>query len=96
LSIIGNEEQYSQYLDTIFPESKVREIVYHGTDVDFNEYKLGKGAYFGAGIYFTNNPKTANYFAKYSSKNIYILGSERDSERFKNFESSPKLCFGEE
>lgn len=26
---IGTKEQYSQYLDTIFPESKVRDIVYH-------------------------------------------------------------------
>jgi hypothetical protein len=30
LSSIGTQEQYSQYLDTIFPESKVKDIVYHG------------------------------------------------------------------
>lgn len=29
LEQIGNKEQYSEYLDTIFPESKVRYIVYH-------------------------------------------------------------------
>ena len=31
LSKIGTKEQYSQYLDTIFPNSKVKDIVYHGT-----------------------------------------------------------------
>mgnify|MGYP003621028570 CR=1 FL=1 len=29
LAEIGTQEQYSQYLDTIFPDSKVKEIVYH-------------------------------------------------------------------
>ena len=28
---IGTKEQYSEYLDSIFPESKVRDIVYHGS-----------------------------------------------------------------
>jgi len=31
LANIGTSEQYSQYLDTIFPGSKVKDIVYHGT-----------------------------------------------------------------
>ena len=31
LSNIGTMEQYSEYLDTIFPESKVKDIVYHRT-----------------------------------------------------------------
>jgi len=31
LSSIGTQEQYSQYLDTVFPDSKVKDIVYHGT-----------------------------------------------------------------
>src|SRR5690606_14718961 len=29
LANIGTPEQYSQYLDTIFPDSKVKDIVYH-------------------------------------------------------------------
>jgi len=32
LASIGNQQQYSQYLDTIFPDSKVKDIVYHYTD----------------------------------------------------------------
>lgn len=31
LANIGTQEQYSQYLDTIFPNSKVKDIVYHGS-----------------------------------------------------------------
>jgi len=33
---IGTKEQYSHYLNTIFPDSKVREILYHGTDTYFD------------------------------------------------------------
>ena len=32
LSNIGSQEQYSQYLDTIFPNSKLKNINYHGTE----------------------------------------------------------------
>jgi len=31
LSNIGTPQQYSQYLDTVFPDSKVKDIVYHST-----------------------------------------------------------------
>ena len=30
LATIGSEQEYSNYLDTVFPESKVKDIVYHG------------------------------------------------------------------
>jgi hypothetical protein len=32
---IGTKQQYSEYLDTIFPQSKVREIVWHYSNADF-------------------------------------------------------------
>jgi hypothetical protein len=32
IASIGTPEQYSQYLNTIFPGSKVKDIVYHGSD----------------------------------------------------------------
>jgi hypothetical protein len=38
LSNIGTPEQYSQYLDTIFKTSKVKDILYHGTDKNFNNF----------------------------------------------------------
>ena len=37
LASIGTPEQYSQYLDTIFPNSDVKDILYHGTNSDVFE-----------------------------------------------------------
>jgi len=39
LANIGTPEQYSQYLDTIFPDSKVKDIVYHHSDTKLTEFK---------------------------------------------------------
>ena len=36
---IGTKEQYSQYLDTIFPDSKVKDIVYHKTPFSFERFE---------------------------------------------------------
>lgn len=44
------QQLYSQYLETIFPDSKVKDIVYHGTNVQFDKFKnitRGFGYYFG-------------------------------------------------
>jgi hypothetical protein len=38
LASIGTQEQYSQYLNTVFPDSKVKDIVYHGTDAQFDKF----------------------------------------------------------
>lgn len=37
LASIGTPEQYSQYLDTIFPDSKVKDIVYHFSNVKIDK-----------------------------------------------------------
>ena len=37
---IGTKEQYSEYLDTIFPDSKVKDIVYHASPNKFSEFKV--------------------------------------------------------
>ena len=72
LSFIGNEEQYSQYLDTIFPDSQVKDIVYHlgAENIESfknrseREYELfgKKGKIILNGIYFggINNKDTIN------------------------------------
>ena len=62
LASISTPQQYSQYLDTIFPNSKVKDIVYHGgwvskeTGFDLNESGDGE---FGKGIYFTPSKESA-------------------------------------
>jgi hypothetical protein len=38
LANIGTQEQYSQYLDTIFPDSNVKDIVYHGSEQQFEKF----------------------------------------------------------
>ena len=40
LASIGTPEQYSQYLDTIFPDSKVKDILYHGTNFQFDKFDV--------------------------------------------------------
>lgn len=39
LASIGSREQYSHYLTTIFPDSKVKDIVYHHSDTKITEFK---------------------------------------------------------
>lgn len=78
LSEIGTEEQYSEYLNSVFPESKIKDIVYHSTDAEFKEFdpskagsrvrgagaaKTDKGA-FGSGMYFTPNSKYTKVYGK--------------------------------
>jgi len=50
-------QQYSAYLDTIFPNSKVKDIVYHGTALKFD--KFNKSNLPDSGIYFDKNKATA-------------------------------------
>ena len=47
LSSIGTPEQYSQYLNTIFPNSKVKDIVYHTSTNKIEDFRDNMfGAYF--------------------------------------------------
>ena len=39
LSSVGTKEQYAQYLNTIFPNSKVKDIVFHGTRNTFDKFE---------------------------------------------------------
>ncbi len=74
ISRVGTEEQYSQYLETIFPESKVKDIVYHGTSTieketgnKLSEIKNKKGLtarVSGLGNWFSFERGTAQLFAE--------------------------------
>lgn len=64
-------EVYGKYLETIFPESKVEDIVYHGTKYDFDEFSneyQGKGSgndtNVDLGFYFAKNRATAGIFTE--------------------------------
>ena len=42
LVLIGTAQDYSDYLDTIFPESKVKDIVYHGSKSKIEQFEIRK------------------------------------------------------
>jgi hypothetical protein len=50
LESIGTEEQYSQYIDSIFPDSQVKDILKHTTSASVNKFKKGTGR-LGEGVY---------------------------------------------
>ena len=57
LASIGTQEQYSQYLDSIFPDSKVKDIVYHGS-IYKNKQRFKKSTRV-SGYYFATTPQEA-------------------------------------
>lgn len=63
LENIGTKEEYSAYLNTIFPNSKIKGIFYHGGDDRKKEFSKREG-----GIFFTFN-NNQNYSLKYAGGN---------------------------
>jgi len=65
ISNIGTTEQYQEYLSQIFPQSQLKDVVYHGTKRDFEDFdttQIGTESDrnktigdFGQGFYFTDN-----------------------------------------
>ena len=73
LSKIGTAQQYSDYLDTIFPKSKVKEILYHGGPEQITDrFKLSmtdEGAFYN-GIYFSNSLDYIQQLGEDASKDV--------------------------
>lgn len=66
LNSIGTQEQYSEYLDTVFPESKVKNIVWHGSSrklENFNLENYSSSGNFGIGIYTTPDQSWSKKYA---------------------------------
>ena len=79
---------YSQYLDTIFPDSQVKDIVYHGSKKNltlesFDKSQIGTSTdlgWYGKGFYFFFDPQSAKYYGKLNTailniKNPYLFNS---------------------
>ena len=63
---------YSQYLDTIFPNSKVKDIVYHGTNATFEKFmKMYNNIHFGTLKAAKERLKTIKEIRKSTTENIY-------------------------
>lgn len=64
------QQLYSEYLDTIFPDSKIKDIVYHGTKSkeSFEEYKTSEKKFKNGdnrvGFYFTKEKGYAEEFGR--------------------------------
>ncbi|MCD8494575.1 MAG: hypothetical protein LRY46_00390 [Candidatus Pacebacteria bacterium] len=73
LSEIGTKEQYSEYLNSVFPESKVQDILYHGTKNNFDEFNkefLGQN---------TGSPSAFNgfFFASSIDTSLSYIGEQK-------------------
>ena len=71
------QQLYSQYLDSIFPNSKVKDIVYHGTDNKFEKYlkeKIGskESGNFSYGFNFIGTKHHAKQYSQYSNSDIVL------------------------
>ena len=84
LATIGTQQQYSQYLDTIFPDSKVKDILYHASPVAGIEEVIASRF----GIYLSYSPVRTGAFGY----NIYavIINAKNLLSRPKREEASRK------
>ena len=96
LAEIGTEQQYSEYLNTIFPDSKVKDIVYHGTKGErFEKFVENLESTERQGFFFTRD-KNAAYSIKGGNvlqvlldvKNLEFI-PQKDRAEFRNI-GSPK------
>ncbi len=88
---IGTKEQYSEYLDTIFPDSKIKDIVYHTSPNKFHEFKDPKSSGLSH-IWFSEKPLKYQFGENVYSVLLNIKNplSEFDSnyrEEINNYES---------
>ena len=63
LASIGSKAQYLQYLSTIFKTSKVKDIVYHGSNEKIEKFDKSKSEVSDV-IYFSNDVREAIYYSK--------------------------------
>jgi hypothetical protein len=92
LAAIGTPEQYSKYIDGIFPSSTIKDILWHTTDADFESFsdEYIKAGTHGAGFYFTHREKLAST----SKRNIAAIVNARSpillQDRWKDDEAEYK------
>ncbi len=61
LAKVGTKEQYSEYLDSIFPESKVKDILYHRTGEKFDVFDKSKISKTNANRFYFSPFNTGRY-----------------------------------
>jgi hypothetical protein len=86
---IGTKEEYSQYLETIFPESKTRDILYHGTRNNFESFSK---EYLGTN---TGSPSAFNgfFFASSKETSLSYIGKQvtEYNQEYLNYRNQYKI-----
>ena len=87
---------YSQYLDTIFPDSKVKDILYHGSSQKIqNEFKNNFDEFgFSSGIFFTDS---LEYLKEFEKNNLGKSTKEITTviiNAVDNFEMKERIGYG--
>jgi len=107
LTEIGTKEQYSKYLETIFPESKVKDIVWHGSQNKFESFDIEKyrsAGNFGIGIYSTPDKIFADKYRRGKEGFLYgvvvnvkdpLITSLRYKEYYGLFIFTPEIKMSE-
>ena len=91
LADIGTPEQYSQYLDTIFPNSKVKDIVYHASPNKFTKFKDPSSTGLSH-IWFAEKPLSSQfgsntYYVRVNLQNPLIQANPDYDKELKSFEA---------
>jgi len=86
LSEIGTMEQYSEYLDAVFSESKVRNIVYHRTTAQFNVFDKSKTKQINGYRFYFSPINTGRYgqYVMQAILNIKNLAEPYDDQFINN------------
>lgn len=79
---------YSQYLDTIFPDSKVKDIVYHGTDKELKKFydNLRSGIHFGTLKQAEGRRRATDFEFKRNAKFISAIIDLKNPLKTKDFD----------
>ena len=100
LVLSGTAQEYSDYLDTIFPDSKVKDIVYHGTSFGkfdkFSKNELGKNTEAPSslqGFFFSNSKSTAGNYAQKTEKDWGEISLEESIERNEDSKDNNELYY---
>ena len=74
LKNIGSESQYSTYLESIFPDSKINNVVYHNSDTRNSTDKFNKSS---DGIFFTIDKE---YYGGRKNKTFAIVNTKNSAK----------------
>jgi hypothetical protein len=86
LASIGTVQEYSQYLDSVFPDSQVKDIVYHGSSYgfegeNFDTSIMTNGRTQGDGVYFSTDRKAVERFADIS-ESMYEMFTAQEMQKY--------------